>query len=331
MISKLSVSVVVPVYSGERYLRRLFDELVLLRKEWSDSYEALILDEVIFVDDAAIDRSASIIDELSREYEWVMPLHLSRNYGQHAATIAGILHTSGDWVVTMDEDLQHRPARILDLLRQASETSADIVYANPKNSVHEAAWRDLTSRLAKRVVEVSAGTPDIRKVSSFRLIRGTVARAASSICGPDTYFDIALSWFTRRVEMVEMALKDDRFIQAGKSGYRLRSLLSHGRRLLFSTHLKVLRLGALFGLSVAIGSMLAGCAMLLYKLAVPGAFDVRGWTSLILTITFFGGTIIFLIGILLEYLSILVLRAHGKPLFFVVDRSSDAILKDAFE
>jgi undecaprenyl-phosphate 4-deoxy-4-formamido-L-arabinose transferase len=231
----------------------------------------------------------------------------------------------------MDEDLQHRPTNVLDLLRRASETSCDIVYARPESNVHEAAWRDLTSRLAKRFVEISAGAPDIRKVSSFRLIRGNIARAASSICGPDTYFDIALSWFTRRIEMVEMALKDDRFIQGGKSGYRLRSLLSHGRRLLFSTHLKVLRLGALFGLSIASGSMIIGILMLLYKLAVPGAFDVRGWTSLILVTTFFGGTIIFLIGILLEYLSILVLRAHGKPLFFVVDRSSDVILKDVFQ
>ena len=70
------------------------------------------LAELILIDDAAVDASPTIVDDLEADHAWVTALHLMRNFGQHAATIAGVLHSSGDWIVTMDEDLQHPPAEI---------------------------------------------------------------------------------------------------------------------------------------------------------------------------------------------------------------------------
>src|SRR5882672_7517570 len=102
------------------------------------------------------------------------------------ATIAGILHTSGDWVVTLDEDLQHSPARIEDLLRKAIIHRSDIVYANAETRVHQSHLRDVGSRLYKHVMKLMTGNPNVTAFNSFRLIRGDVARAASSTCGHDT-------------------------------------------------------------------------------------------------------------------------------------------------
>ena len=327
---KVSISVVVPVYSGADYLRTLIAELEQVRNGWSRMDCPISLIEVILADDDAIDRSAEIADVISREYDWVTAIHLARNFGQHPATIAGILHTSGDWIVTLDEDLQHSPARIEDLLRKAILHRCDIVYANADTQVHQNYVRDTGSRLYKRIIKLITANPNIPVFNSFRLIRGAVARAASSTCGHDTYFDVSLSWFTQRVQVVHMNLKDDRFIRSRKSGYNFFKLLSHARRMLMSSGPRVMRTASILGLLIITLSAI-GTALLIFSYFHGAGSDlVRGWSSLFITTVFFGGTIIFFIGIILEYLALLVMNAHGKPIFFTIDRRSDALLFDYF-
>ncbi len=326
----LTLSVIVPVYSGEKYIRRLVGEVEALRTKWQQSQAPIAVGEMILVDDSAIDTSPDIIDSIAAEKPWVVAIHLSRNYGQHPATMAGILHSSGDWVVTLDEDLQHPPAFIESLLSKAAYTHADIVYAKAEGGVHQTALRDVSSRTVKKLLALVTGNKRMNDISSFRLLRGAIARAAAGACAHDTYFDASLFWFSQRVQTVQLQMKDERFISTGTSGYRLRSLISHARRLMFSGHMKFLRFGALLGFAVAALSGLVGTAAILVKLTVPSVISQPGWTSLFLTICFFGGLILTLVGILLEYISILVLRAHGKPLFFIVNRGNDAKLLEFF-
>lgn len=323
----IAVSVVAPVYSGEKYLDRLVDEVDHLRNRFSVQESQVRIAELIFVDDGAVDGSAALIDRLSADSDWIKVLHLSRNFGQHAATIAGISNSSGDWIVTLDEDLQHPPERIVDLLRKAADTGCDIVYARASSAVHQTFVRDFSSRAYKRMMEWITGNPHLRAVSSFRLIRGSIARGAAEVCRHDTYFDVTLSWFSQRIQAVRMELKDDRYITSGQSGYRLRSLISHARRMLASSQLKVLRLGALFGAVVLAVSILGSLVVTAVKLFDPAAIEIQGWASQFMVTTFFGGLCVFLLGILMEYVSILVMRSNGKPLYFVVDRSTDRLLQ----
>jgi len=322
--------VVVPVYSGEKFLRELVQQLDRVRREWVEQQAPMRLAELILIDDAAVDASPAIVDDLEANHAWVTALHLMRNFGQHAATITGVLHSSGDWVVTMDEDLQHPPAEIEPLLRKAALTSADVVYAQPSSAVHEAGARDWASRGFKRMMAILTGNASVSYFNSFRLLRGSLARAASSACGHETYFDVALSWFTNRVQVVSLELKDQRFISSGSSGYSFSRLLSHARRMLMTSRVKSIRLLGFIGVLIAAVSMAGGAAVLLQKLIAPSSIAVRGWPSLILVNLFFGGFITFMISLILEYISILVLSAHGKPLFFVVDRSSDKTLVEYF-
>lgn len=325
-LNKVLVSLVVPVYSGAPYLQELVKSIERVRDAWMMDAAPLYLAEVIFVDDDAIDDSAMVLDELAVTYSWIRVLHLSRNFGQHPATIAGILHSCGDWVVTMDEDLQHSPEYIAAMLNVAVSDQLDIVYANAVNDVHESPLRDIGSRLAKRITAILAGDMGVLKFSSFRVIRGVIARSASSVCGHETYFDIALSWFSRRAGTLPLHIKDRRFIEGKKSGYSMRKLLSHARRLVISSRVKALRIGGYLG----VGAMLFGAAFAAYvafmEFFSPGVFGARGWSSLIVSSMMFGGMTLFLVSAALEYLSILVLRAQGKPTFFVVDRSGDAVI-----
>lgn len=330
-IPQFIVSIVVPVYSGSEYLDALIVAIEDLRFRWETNAAPVTLGEVIFVDDAAIDSSATTIDRFAVEKSWVTSLHLSRNFGQHAATMVGILHSSGDWVVTMDEDLQHRPEQIPELLAIAVKTGADIVYAKPNTGVHDAVLRDLSSRVFKRLMRWVTNNPNLSDFNSFRLIRGPIARAAASVCTHDTYLDMGLSWFTERIETVSLEMKDERYIRTGKSGYSFRALLSHAWRMLFSSQIKILRFGSLIGLITMAVSILWGAYILLRKLIQPEQIEVQGWASLILAICFFGGLTAFMLGIALQYLSTLVLKAHGKPTFFTVDRSGDSILLDGLQ
>jgi len=328
--SPVPISVVIPVYSGEAFLAKLIGQFDRVRSEWCERGAPAEIAEVILVDDAARDNSAAVIDQLAKTHGWVTAIHLMRNFGQHAATIAGVLHTSGDWVITMDEDLQHPPSEIETLLRRAVETGSDIVYAKPASAVHQARSRDWASRGFKKLMVLLAGNPNIENFNSFRLLRGSLARAASSVCGHETYFDVALSWFTNRVSVIVIELKDQRYIESGHSGYNLYRLLSHARRLLISSQVKVIRVFGLVGMVVVLISMAASLAILLRKFASPQTIPVTGWASLMVTSLFFGGFISLMVALALEYLSNLMQSSQGKPVFFTVDRSSDERIASFF-
>ncbi len=325
------LTTVTPVYRGARTLRDLVVELAKVRAELEAGSSPLRLGEAIFVDDGSADDSADVLATLSQEHAWVQVISLSRNFGQHPATIAGILHSSGDWIATLDEDLQHHPRYILPLMKQAVAEGRDVMYAHPESSVHESAYRDFASRGYKQLIAWLSGNPNVTKFNSFRIMRGSQARAAAAVAGHQTYFDIALCWFTTRVGTRTLPLKDHRYIEQGRSGYSFRSLMSHARRLLSSSEVKILRLGAFMGLAAMVLAVLGALTAVVVRIVAPELIAVRGWTSAMVAILFFGGLNAFLAGMLLEHLSIVLMQTHGKPTFFKVNRGSDAALRAWFE
>lgn len=323
----LLVSTVTPVYQGAATLPGLVERLERVRRSWRDGGYPFELVEAIFVDDASVDGSSAVLRRLEREVEMVRVVTLSRNFGQHPATAAGILHSSGDWVLTLDEDLQHRPEDMGELLELGATEGLDVVYARPGGGVHRSWYRDLASRGYKRLLALATGNPNVRIFNSFRGLRGSVARAAAAVVGHDTFLDIALGWFTQRVGARPLSLLDPR---EAESGYTFSRLLSHARRAMVSAQTKWLRLGAAIGVGALVLSLFLLGWILAQKLIAPDTIRVRGWTSLFLSVAFFGGLVSFLVGVALEYLSTLLLGAHGKPTFFVVDRSSDEIARRFF-
>ena len=113
----ITLSTVTPVYAGEEYLADLVAKLSQLREHWLKEGAPTRLVESIFVDDGSVDQSSQVLLKLAEKHDWVNVISLSRNYGQHSATVAGICHTSTDWVVTLDEDLQHDPGLINELFK----------------------------------------------------------------------------------------------------------------------------------------------------------------------------------------------------------------------
>jgi len=327
----ISITTVTPIYRGEKTLRSLVMALDEYRKSLEIPECPIRLVESIFVDDGSSDNSAQVLRELKREYPWIHVITLSRNFGQHPATIAGILHSSGDWVATLDEDLQHHPRFLNYLLKEAVNAQVDIVYANPIEAVHQSLWRDLASRGYKLILAQLTRNKFMPLFNSFRMVRGSIARAASAVSIDQTYFDVALGWFTTRIKGLKLPLVDIRYVETGKSSYSFWSLLSHARRLLQSSNVKFLRLGALIGLLTMMMGIVGIITTTVIKLKFPDLITVPGWASNIILTLFIGGLNAFLIGLVLENISVILQQSYGKPKFFEIDRSTDLIVSDWFK
>ncbi len=326
-MEKVYLSTVTPVFQGADYLAELVEALAAVRDEFESKDFPIVMTEAIFVNDEPIDGSARLLEGLRATYPWVKTVQLSRNFGQHPATVAGILHSSGDWVATLDEDLQHHPRLLLPLLLHCVTQDLDVVYARAESPVHQSGFRDVSSRLFKTLVSRLTGNPHIRKFNSFRVMRGSIGRAAAAVSAHDTYFDISLSWFTNRIGALTLPLKDRRYIEQQKSGYGIPDLLRHAWKMMASSELRILRIGATVGVLSLVGSVALAVATIAVKILFPQTIPVPGWTSLLLVTLFFGGLISFLAGIGLELITALVVQAKGKPAFFVIDRNKDDCLR----
>jgi len=324
----ITISTITPVYCGEKYLQQLVNELEICRNEWQSSYPDLKLVESIFVLDDPIDNSEQILKQIESEKDWVKVIVLSKNAGQHAATMAGILYSVGDWVFTIDEDLQHHPRHFMSFLKNVANETCDICYANNIKATHNSIIRDQCALLFKKVVGLALGNQNIKFFNSFRLIRGQIARSASAIAGNDAYFDIVLSWYTNKLKVVNFEFTDLRNNSKDeKSGYSLWGLIKHAKRMVLTSNIKILRGGIIIGLLAFLLSILITIYALVAWYIYKDTEMNRGWYSTISSILFFGGLNSLLLGLLLESMSHILLNSQGKPSFYQINRDKDLVLK----
>lgn len=326
----VSVSIVVPVYSGEKYLKTLVHEVEKVKEEWKTNNYPCYIAELIFVDDDSKDNSSDVL-KCFEDMEWVHVITLAKNYGQHPATAAGISYSSGNWIVTLDEDLQHHPKHIIEMLKLGVNKRTDVVYANSTEAVHKSLFRDLSSKYYKKLMMFLTKNKHISNFNSFRLVRGNVGRSAASVCSHDGYLDIVLSWFTNKISVYKTSMVDQRYIETGKSSYDFWRLLSHARRLIMTSDAKLLRTVAVFGLVMLVVSLILASYIIIIKSFYPESISVTGWASQIITTLAIGSGLAITLSVVAEYLAIIVQHVHGKPTYSVVDRSTDNIIREFFK
>jgi polyisoprenyl-phosphate glycosyltransferase len=312
------LAIVVPVYQGERTLEALVEEVApLTRPTVSPGGRAFRVTEMLLVHDGARDASAAVMLTLAERHPFLRLLWLSRNFGQHPATLAGMASTAAEWVATLDEDGQQDPHDISRLLDEAFDHDALLVYADPVDRPPHGALRNLGSRAAKALSAGLLGGRDIGAFNSFRLVRGDVARGVAAYCGANVYLDVALSWVVPDARHCPVKLRAER---GRPSGYSPRRLLSHFWQLVLTSGTRPLRLISVVGG----GSILLGLAISAWVLwgRLAHKVPVPGWTSMIVVVCVFSGLILFALGIIAEYLGVAVSMAMGKPPYFIVARPS---------
>jgi glycosyltransferase involved in cell wall biosynthesis len=260
---------------------------------------------------------------LAAQHPFVRLVWLSRNFGQHPATLAGMASTTAPWVATLDEDGQQDPQDIARLLDEALGHGALLVYARPTNPAPHGTLRNFASAAVKWAFVHLLGNRGAGTFNSFRLMRGDVARAVAAYCGADVYLDVALSWVVDCTRHCEVRLRPER---GRSSGYSLRRLAHHFWRLVLTSGTRPLRLISLLGVvSVILGLAVSG--WVIYG-RLAHAVPVAGWTSTMIALSLLSGLVLFSLGVIAEYVGIAVSMALGKPPYLIVSKPAGSPAPD---
>lgn len=307
MSIKLQYSVVVPVYNSETTLHELTQLLIKFFDQLDASYE------LIFVDDASRDNSWKVLKSIKKEYPNVIKLYrLAKNAGQHNATLCGILHANGQFIITIDDDLQTLPAEIAKLIRRQQETSADLVYGTFSKK-HHSLLRNLGSRFVNAFFKYFSHT--YGNGSSFRLINRNITESMSSFYQKYLLLDEILCWHTDNITHIEV---EHRPRPNGHSGYTLLRLFFLTINYMINYTVVPLRIMTYGGL---IASLMAFAVGLYYIYKKLYDYVELGFTSLIVAIFFCSGLILFCLGILGEYITRIYSKESSRPLYVIKEKA----------
>jgi len=298
-----AVSIVIPVYNSEQSLPVLAERLAAVL----DMFAAT---EVLLVDDGSSDGSWLVIKALANDHDWIRGISLSRNFGQHNALLAGVRAAQHGLIITMDDDLQHRPEDLPTLV-DALTNDLDLVYGVSTIEEHSN-WRNLSSRVAKGSMRLALGAETARHVSAFRVFRSSLRDAASQSNDPYISLDVLLSWATTRVGTVDVVMDQRPF---GDSNYTFRRLARHAINMTTGYSTAPLRLVTYLGFA----SSIMGLAIFVYvvvRFFVDGG-SIPGFPFLASIVSLFSGAQMFAIGILGEYLGRMHFRSMQRPQYVI--------------
>lgn len=307
MKEKPFISIVSPVYRGEKMVAELVRRNVESVGTITDNYE------IILVNDASPDESWNEMVKQCEQNPKVKGINLSRNFGQHYAITAGLHFAKGDWVVVMDCDLQDRPEEIPNLYHKAME-GYDIVYAR-RVVRKDGFFKRLSSALFHKVFNWLSGLHTDKTIANFGIYKQCVitefnkmperARSFPSLVKYLGYKDAAID--VEHSERIE-----------GKSTYSFRKLLKLGFDVIVSNSNKPLRMAVGFGFGMAAVSFL----LAIYNIVARwvGIIKVPGYTTTVFSIWFVGGILLFVMGILGLYIGKIFDQVKGRQIFIVKDK-----------
>lgn len=307
--SKTPISIIIPVYNSGAAIAGLVERLDKALRSVGYRYE------LILVNDGSRDQSWQVINEISLRYPQVHGINLMRNYGQHNALLCGLRAASYPISVTMDDDLQHLPEHIPDLLAELHK-GFDVVYGTPTRQQH-GLWRNLASTITRLALQSTMGVENARKVSAFRALRTELRQAFSSYRSPFVTLDVLLAWGTNQFSSIPIEHAPR---QAGTSNYTFRKLLQHAMNMMTGFTTLPLQLASMLGFTFA----LFGLLVLVY---VVGRFishggSVPGFPFLASIIAIFSGVQLFSLGIIGEYLARMHFRLMEKPAYVIRNQTA---------
>lgn len=300
------ISVVVPVYRGKAFLQELAQRV-------QTAIDSLDCDtELVLVDDQCPDDSWDGIVSLCQEHRWIRGIRLSRNFGQHNAITAGLAHSSGDWVVIMDCDLQDRPEEIPALYNKAMEGYGLVrALRKVRNDRFLKRW---SSILFNRLFSYLTGTQKNPEIANFGIYKRDVINAMLDMGDRIRFTPSLVDWVGYNEAQIEV--KHDARAE-GHSSYSWLKLFSLALDNAVAFSLKPLHLTLRLGFGLAFVSLLM-TALYLYQ-KVNGTIEVPGYASIIISIWFLSGVIISVLGIVGLYVGYTFMNTKSRPRYLVQD------------
>jgi undecaprenyl-phosphate 4-deoxy-4-formamido-L-arabinose transferase len=271
--------------------------------------------DIILVNDGSPDHSMDVLREFSSKYANVRAINLSRNFGQHNAIMAGLNYARGDYVVTMDDDLQH-PVEEVQKLIDEIDKGFDVVYGE-YNVKNHSLFKNIGSELNNLMGNIIIQKPRELRFTSFRALRSFVVDEIKKYKAPYPYIDGLILRVTRNIGVVTV---EHRSRKEGRSSYTLKKLVRLWLNGFLNFSILPLRLFSYVGFLFASLGFLMALAIIVEALLFLN--PVQGWTSLIVATLIFSGVQLLSIGMVGEYIGRIFLTQNMTPQYVVKDVSA---------
>ena len=295
------VSFVIPCYRSAHTIRSVVEELKSAMAQEPD-YES----EFVLVNDCSPDDTFEVLRGLAEEDEHITAIDLAKNFGQHAALMAGLRHSAGDIMICLDDDGQ-TPGNEVGRLLKKLEEGYDVVYAEYAHKQH-AAWRNFGTRVNNRMYEIMLGKPRELTITNYFAIRRFVVDEMLIYKNCYPYVDGLILRTTRHIGTVPIT---HRAREEGESGYTLSKLFSLWMSGFTSFSVKPLRIATFCGAAAALLGFIYGIIIII-KHFVDSSIPA-GWASTMALMLLLGGIILLVLGMIGEYIGRIYMCINASP------------------
>jgi len=301
----MHISIISPVYRAENTLTNLISQIESVIKEITDSYE------IILVEDCGPDNSRSIIESICKNNKNVKGIFLSRNFGQQYALAAGFDYAQGDWVVTLDCDLQDNPCFIKNLYDRAQQ-GYDIVYAS-RATRQDSFFKKIGSKIFNNILEKLTDTIQDSSIANYVLYNKKVVDAIRRMNDYRRYYPLMNHWvgFKSYTEPIKHEEREDGI----SSSYTIRKRISLALNTILAFSDKPLRLMLQSGLFVVLITAIIALYFILRYL-IEG-ITVNGWLTLFISIWFALGIQVVMLGLVGIYIGKIYEQVKGRPSYII--------------
>lgn len=306
MEKKQKVSFVIPCYRSEQTLPKVVDEIRTTMETMQEKYDY----EIVLVNDCSPDDTYEVIKQLAGNDRKIKGLNLAKNFGQHAALMAGFHHVAGDIIVCLDDDGQ-TPADEVGKLLAGIEEGSDVVYAKYEHKMHSP-FRNFGSWLNEEMARIMLGKPKNLHVSSYFAARRFVIEEMKRYTNA---FPYVIGLVLRTTKRISNVMVQHREREIGTSGYTLGKLLALWFNGFTAFSVKPLRLATAIGGICSGAGFIYGIYTIVKKFINPNV--PLGFSSIMAAIVFMGGMTMMMLGFVGEYIGRMYISMNNSPQFVI--------------
>lgn len=306
----MKISFVIPCYNSSKTIRGVVDEIVTTVAARGDEYE------IILINDHSTDNVWEVIKKLSQSNNKVKGICFAKNFGQHSALMAGYNKVTGDVIVSLDDDGQTPADEVYSLIDKLDE-GYDVVYASYENKKHSSA-RNIGTKINNIMCEKLLSKPKNLTLTSYFVAKRFVIEEVKKYNNSYAYVPGLVLRTTSGITSVPVRHRER---QEGHSGYSLKKLIALWMNGFTAFSVKPLRISSFIGMITAFIGFVYCIYILINKIINP--MTPVGWSSTVGVILLIGGMILFVLGMIGEYLGRVYISLNNSPQYVIKEETDE--------